>query len=58
MEVQMFKFPVAVENNLKVIELQFCQLINKYRVGDISPEEKDWMDWANNVLISCTKLRE
>lgn len=52
MEVRVFEFPVPVNDNLGDIELKYCNLLNKYRNGRISPEEKDWMDWANNILIT------
>lgn len=54
MEVQMYVFPTLNKNNIKDIELEFCNLLNKYREGVLQPEEKDWLDWANNVLQQAT----
>lgn len=49
----MYIFPTLNDGEAKV-ERELCKLLNKYREGTISPEEIDWMDWANNVLTSTT----
>ncbi len=37
-----------------VLEEQYCLMLARYREGSISSDEQDWMDWANNVLMSAT----
>lgn len=58
MEVRQFMFPMLAKNDLADIEMKLCNLINKYREGDLAPEEKDWMDWANNVLQTTNSMSE
>lgn len=58
MEVRIFMFPVLHKNGLEDIEFKFCNLLNRYREeGKLAPEEKDWMDWANNVLNTTSNTR-
>ena len=52
-DVLIFKFPDLVVENKLGIERQYCQLLNEYRNGErLDPEVLDWMDSANNYLIS------
>lgn len=37
-----------------LLEEQYCLMLARYREGSISSDEQDWMDWANNVLMSAT----
>lgn len=49
MEVETFQFPSIDDGVLKLQE-KYCDMLNKYRDSKLSPEEIDWMDWANNAL--------
>jgi hypothetical protein len=50
MQSTLFTFP-TLEDGFYRIEQQYCNMIERYRDHDLSPEEQDWMDWANNALI-------
>lgn len=49
--VEIYTFP-TVESSSKELETAFCKLLNKYRQEGLTPEEQDWMDWANTVLMA------
>lgn len=52
-EVLIFKFPDFRTENRTIIERRYCELLNEYRNGiELDPEVLDWMDGANNFLIS------
>jgi hypothetical protein len=52
-EVLVFKFPNLSDNARTEIERTYCELINDYRNGaTLDPEVLDWMDSANNFLIT------
>lgn len=52
-EVLIFKFPDFRSENRTIIERRYCELLNEYRNGaELDPEVIDWMDGANNFLIS------
>lgn len=52
-EILVFKFPDFRTENRTTIERQYCQLLNEYRNGEqLDPEVLDWMDSANNYLIT------
>jgi len=53
-EVLVFKFPELNDSSRTVIERRFCELINDYRNGvKLAPEVLDWMDSANNFLLTA-----
>lgn len=52
MEEALYTFP-TIEDGVIVIEHKLCDMIKRYRNNDLAPEEKDWMDWANNTLTSA-----
>lgn len=49
MEVETFEFPAMADGLIKFQE-KYCDIVHKYRDHTLSPEELDWMDWANNAL--------
>jgi len=52
-EVLVFKFPALNDGSRTAIERKFCELINEYRNGvKLDPEALDWMDTANNFLMT------
>lgn len=52
-DVMTFKFPNFTEDSLPEIERKYCQLLNEYRSGKkLDPEVIDWMDSANNFLLT------
>lgn len=57
MDVEMYNFPTMKDGRIAV-EHAFCELMNKYRNGEqLEPEVLDWMDSANNWLMTVgTKL--
>lgn len=57
MDIQIFSFPTLNDGRL-VVEEVYCDLVNKYRNGEVlDVEELDWMDSANTWLIDTgTKL--
>lgn len=54
MEVKVFKLPNLNDTGIAVIEKTYCKLLNDYRNGVmLQPEVIDWMDSANNFLITA-----
>ena len=52
MNVEVYKFPTLTDGRIAVEE-KYCELINKYRNGEsLDPEVIDWMDSANNWLMT------
>ena len=50
MEVSIYDFP-TVRDGPRMIEQAYCDLLIKYRNGEVLPPEViDWMDFANNFL--------
>lgn len=53
-EVLVFKFPSLDESHRTEVERKLCELICNYRNGALlHPEDIDWMDSANNWLLSA-----
>ena len=53
-EVLLFKFPALNDGSRTEIERRYCELINDKRNGvSLDPEVLDWMDSANNFLITA-----
>lgn len=53
MNVDMYNFPVFNIETYKAVEQTYCDLLNAYRNGEtIEPEALDWMDTANNWLMT------
>lgn len=51
MNIELYNFPIDRVD----IEQQYCELLNKYRSGEkLEPEVIDWMDQANNFLMSTS----
>ena len=46
-EPVIFDFPIE---SRREIEQAFNELVVRYREHGLTPEETDYMDWANNVL--------
>lgn len=57
MEIEVYNFPTLADGRIAVEE-KYCELVNKYRNGEsLKPEALDWMDAANNWLMTVgTKL--
>ena len=52
MELTIFTFPDPVKDGTGKVEETYCNLLSRKRNGEpLNPEELDWMDWANNVII-------
>lgn len=52
MDVRVYDFPTLRDGRI-VVEETYCKLVSKYRGGEeMSPEEIDWMDSANNWLMT------
>jgi hypothetical protein len=52
MDVITYNFPMLKDGRIAVEE-KFCELYNQYRNGDkLDPEALDWMDTANNWLMT------
>lgn len=48
-----FNFPTFKENYRIEVERKYCELVRDYRNGiRLAPEAIDWMDSANNWLMS------
>lgn len=48
-----FKFPTFEDNKRIEVERKYCELLTDYRNGiRLAPEAIDWMDSANNWLMS------
>lgn len=51
-DVEMHKFPTLADGRVAVEEA-YCELVNAYRNGEtLDHETIDWMDTANNWLIT------
>ena len=57
MEIEVYTFP-TLNDGCIAVEQKFCELLNAYRNGEqLKPEAIDWMDTANNWLMTVgTKL--
>lgn len=57
MDIQLFSFPTLKDGRIAVEEY-YCELLNKYRNGELLElEELDWLDSANTWLTTTgTKL--
>lgn len=56
-EVLVFKFPTLNDGSRTEIERKVCELINDYRNGvKLEPEVLDWMDTANNFLMTSERM--
>jgi hypothetical protein len=52
MDVKVFKLP-TIESGVGIVEQKYIEVLNKYRSGEVlDPEVIDWMDYANNVLLT------
>lgn len=53
MDYEVHKFP-TIEDGIKPVEAKLCEIMVKYREHpeSLDPVDLDWMDWANNVLMS------
>jgi len=55
MNVDLYELPTFNIEHISVVEHAYCDLINKYRSGEtLDPEVLDWMDGANNWLMSIS----
>lgn len=52
MDVKVFDFPTMKDGRIAV-EHKYCELLNLYRSGEkLDLEALDWMDTANNWLMT------
>lgn len=52
MDIMVYNFPTLRDGRVAV-EQKFCELYTQYRNGEkLDPEALDWMDTANNWLMS------
>lgn len=52
MDVKVFDFPTMRDGRIAV-ETKYCELLNLYRRGEtLELEALDWMDTANNWLMT------
>lgn len=57
MNVEVFSFP-KLDGDRETVEQEYCKLAIKYRNGEnLKPEVLDWMDAANNWLITSEDRR-
>jgi hypothetical protein len=62
MDMYVYRF-ARLEDGINAVEKQAYELeMRRHRDGTLSPEELDWLDWANtifqanSVAMQCTKL--
>lgn len=56
MDIQVFSFP-TLQDGIHAVEETYCDLVNKYRNGEVlDAEELDWMDSANVQLITLMSV--
>lgn len=52
MEVKIYKLP-TLDDGVAEVEHKYCELLNEYHNGKkLEPELMDWLDTANNWLIT------
>lgn len=62
MEMYVYRF-ARLEDGITAVEKQAYELeMRRHNDGTLSPEELDWLDWANTIFqansiaMQCTKL--
>lgn len=55
MQIEMYALPV---NDVRAIDVTAMELTSAKRQGvDLSPEQEDWLDFANNVVLSHSQIQ-
>lgn len=56
MNVKVFSLP-SLRDGEVLIEKVACELEQRERLGqNLEPEEKDWLDWANVVMLQSNHI--
>ena len=56
MDIQIYDLP-TVDAGTDILEKKYCEVLNRYRRGEkLAIEVVDWLDYANNILITSERI--